>query len=189
MEIWLSIWPVNLSDTGGLDPDWVQTAVTSSPHAVTLPSLPPPLLTSPPSLPCEGGEEESSGTRYWEWYKGLRIWSCYCLGCGEVIQWRFNRLSAFFAMALLLIWRIKSCPVRHWTRCLVVEQKRVACSRWEQPYKLPYMQVVMCLSVANQGFHFGYIRHQSWFETTDFLLSVALPSKTHKLQHNAISYS
>lgn len=128
MEIWLSIWPVNLSDSGDLDPDWAQTVVTSSPNAVALPPLrrsprPPPVLTSSPSLPCEGGAEESSSTRYSEWYNGLCIWSCYCFGCGEVIQWHFNRLSAFFAVALVLICRIKTQPVRHWTCCLVVEQR------------------------------------------------------------------
>lgn len=164
-EIWLSIWPVNLSDTGGLDPDWVQTALTSSPRAVTLPPLPPPRLTSPPSLPCEGGVVELSSTRYWEWYKGLCIWSGYCLGCGEVIQWHFNRLSAFFAVALVLIWRIKTRPVRHWT-CSLAKQRRAVSSQWEQRR----MQVALH-SAKIQGFHFGYVRPQSWFKTTDFLLS------------------
>lgn len=169
-EIWLSIWPVSLSDTGGLDPDWVQTALTSSQRAVTLPPLPPPRLTSPPSLPCEGGVAELSSTRYWEWYKGLCIWSPYCLGCGEVIQWHFNRLSAFFAVALVLIWRIKTRPVRHWT-CGLAKQRRVVASQWEQRRKLPCMQVVLH-SVAIQGFYFGCIRPQSRFKTTDFPLSV-----------------
>lgn len=91
---------------------------------LSLPSLrPPPVLTSSPPLPCEGGAEESSSTRYCGWYNGLCIWSCYCLGCREVIQWHFNRLSAFFAMALVLICRIKTQPVRHWTCCLGVEQR------------------------------------------------------------------
>lgn len=128
MEVWLSIWPVNLSDTGGLDPDWVQTAVTSRPVA------PPPSLSLPGLLlccwllhrlcpPCEGGAGELPSTRYCGWYNGLCIWSCYCLGCGEVIQWHFNRLSAFFAMALVLICRIKTQPVRHWSCCLAVEQR------------------------------------------------------------------
>lgn len=133
-EIWLSIWPVNLSDTGGLDPDWVQTALTSSVDRCSCPPIPPsvslrppPVLTSSPSLPCEGGAEESSGTRYCGWYNGLCIWSCYCLGCREVIQWHFNRLSAFFAMALVLICRIKTQPVRHWTCCLGVELGGGAC--------------------------------------------------------------
>lgn len=126
MQIWLSIWPVNLSDTGGLDPGW---ALTVSPRAVALPPFcrsprrPPPVLTPSPTLPCWGGAEESCSTRYCEWYNGLCIWSCYCLGCGEVIQWHFNRLSAFFAVALVLICGIKTQPVRHWTCCLVVEQR------------------------------------------------------------------
>lgn len=86
----------------------------------------PPVLTPSPSRPCEGGAEEACGTRYCEWYNGLCIWSCYCLGCGEVIQWHFNRLSAFFAVALVLICRIKTQPVRHWTCCLAVEQREYA---------------------------------------------------------------
>lgn len=134
MEIWLSIWPVNLSDTGGLDPGWAQTVVAGSPHAVALPPLrrsprPRPFQTPSPALPCEGGAEESYSTRYCEWYNGQCNWSRYCLGCREVIQWHFNRLSAFFAVALVLICRIKTQPVRHWTCCLVVEQRECANSK------------------------------------------------------------
>lgn len=122
------MWPVNLPDTGGRDPGWDQPAVTSHPCAVALLPLcrstrPPPVLTSALCLVSEGGGEESSSTRYSGWYNGLCIWSCYCLGCGEVIQWHFNRLSAFFAVALVLICRIKTESVRHWTCSLVVEQR------------------------------------------------------------------
>lgn len=122
MELWLPIWPVNLSDTGGLD--WARPVV-NSPCAVALPPLrqTPGLLLSwlPLCLfPWVGGEESIS-TRYCKWY--VCEVSCYCLGCGEVIQWHFNRLSAFFPMALVLIYGIKTQPVRHWTCCLVVGQR------------------------------------------------------------------
>lgn len=123
METWLSIWPVNLSNTGGLDPGWAQLVVTSSPQLLSLPSVAFPGLFLSWLIHhiCLAREVEQSrpvpGTA------SLYIWSCFCLGCGEVIQWHFNRLSAFFAVALVLICRIKTQSVRHWTCCLVVEQR------------------------------------------------------------------
>lgn len=151
MEIWLSIWPVNLPDSGGRDPGWAWPAVTSQPCAVALPPLcrstrPLLVLTSALCLASEGGREESSSTRYCGWYNGLCIWSCYCLGCGEVIQWHFNRLSDFFAVALVLISRIKTQSVRHWTCCLVVEQRGSAVTSRTAAHTSPHTDRDMLIS-------------------------------------------
>lgn len=113
----LSIWPVVLH--------WRSRPVNSQSSCGCSPSF-PAVLTSSHLCPVREVQRESSSTRYCGWYNGLCIWSCFCLGCGEVIQWHFNRLSAFFAAALVLICGIKTQPVRHWTCCLVVGQRALS---------------------------------------------------------------
>lgn len=105
--------------------------------------------SSSQSLPCEGGAVESSSTRYWEWYNGLCIWSRLCLGCREVIRWHVNRQSAFFAVALVLICRIKTQPVRHWTHSLYCRASLTA----RELCTHPWVQAGMCLSAFTVGIH------------------------------------
>lgn len=139
-------------------------------------------------LPCEGGAEESCSTRYCTWYNGL----CYCLACGEVIQWHFNRLSAFFAVALALICRIKTQPVRHWTRCLVVEQRECANSEnggarfpaYRQGCAYQWQTKVSSLETSGLWWEDGLLTHPTVSdgkelvyvgeETTDLHLSLSL---------------
>lgn len=135
---------------------------TFSPPPFHPPPRPVSVLTPSPSLPCEGGAEELCCTRYCEWYNGLCIMSCNCLGCGEVIQWHFNRLSAFFDVALVLICRIKTKPVRlDWTEGV--------CWQWERRCTLP-LRTDRDVLISDKP-RFPVWRHQSsekrgWFFNT-----------------------
>lgn len=160
----------SLSQTWGLDPNSVQTAVSCS-HAMALPPSASLLLL------YEGGAGEAFSTRYCQWYNGLCVQSCYCLGCGEVIQWHFNRLSAFFAVALVFICRIKSQPVRHWICCLVVERRGTGEQR-EWQWTLPCVQArcayqrqtkVFSLQTSDLWWQEGLLTHMTGSEGTELL--------------------
>lgn len=108
----LSVWPMSSIKRS--------RPVNHQFYSCSSPQPPPP----PPHHRLWGrcrGVACQSQVPYCVWYSvdTLWVWSCYCLGCKEVIRWHFNRQSAFFAVALGLICGIRTQPDRHWTCCLV----------------------------------------------------------------------